>query len=408
MKVLLVEPIGSGHHMGLYVRHVMRKLKDDGCKVSLLTTRSAVAHPSFQLLRKEFGDDIDLHFLPESPLSSIQSPLLLFGQQLKSWFILRREFGRLIARVDIDVIYVPTVDWVAKAIELLGSPFRSVPFVALYMAPKHHRKVMGLGSPSRQDWFYDKLFSRLLRIRCLHKLLVIDEYFFEYCKSSYGQLSEKVQYIPDFGEIHGEGTKEECREALGIPKKAAVLLIYGSLTKRKGIVQLINVLSSPWAPRELIVIIAGKPNEEIQAFLESPFVQRLRDDGRVILRLNFHDDSGEYLVFTAADFVWLGYVAGFYGSSGVLYKAVSAGLLVVAMKQGLIGRLVKQHELGVTVDPENGESVCQGLCRALTLVQCNTANRGKRYFFMANHTNICHSEVVSTTLFDANNRYYEK
>jgi len=386
--------------MALYVRHVIRKLKDEMCEVSLLTTRSAVAHPSFHLLKTELKN-VELHFLPELPLISDCSSLSLFLQQMKFWLIVRSMFAQIIAKKKFDIVYIPTVDWVAKAMEMLGSPFGTVPFVVLYMAPTHHRKPMGLGPAGRQDWLYDRLFRRLLRNRTLRKVLVIDEVFFEFSQLNYGRLAEKVQYVPDFGEIRGQGSREECRVSLGIPNEAQVLLVYGSLTQRKGIVQLLDALSNPSVPNELVMLLAGKASKDMQALLESPAVQRLRENGRLILRLSFHDDRDEYRVFKASNFVWLGYVSGFYGSSGVLHQAVSVDLPVVAMEQGLIGRIVRMHQLGVTVDPNSTESVLNGLKEALQLKQHGWTAESERKF-AASHNSLRHTEVVYAALLESN------
>lgn len=400
MKVMLVEPSGSGHHMALYVRHVVRKLKDEACEVSLLTTRSAVAHPGFRLLETDIKN-VELHFLPELPLISDCSSLSLLLQQMKSWLIVRREFAQIVARKKFDIVYVPTVDWVAKAIEMLGSPFGNVPFVVLYMAPTHHRKKMGLGPAGRQDWLYDRLFQRLLCIPTLRKVLVIDEIFFEFCKLNYNGLSKKVQYVPDFGELRGQGSREQCRVSLGIQNEAQVLLVYGSLTQRKGIVQLLEALSNPAAPHELVVLLAGRASEDMQALLESPAVKRLRENGRLILRIGFHDDADEYQVFKASNFVWLGYVSGFYGSSGVLYQAVSVGLPVVAMEQGLIGRIVRKHQLGVTVDPNSTESVLNGLMEVLQLKRNGCSAEAERKF-TTSHNSLRYTEMVHAALSESN------
>jgi len=394
MKVMLVEPYGSGHHMALYVRHVIKKLKAEACDVSLLTTRSAVAHSSFQLLKTEL-ENVELHFLPELPVNSDSSSISLLLQQLKFWSIVRRTFAQIIKRNTYDIVYVPTVDWVAKAIEMLGSPFGTVPFVVLYMAPKHHRKAMGLGPASRQDLLYDRMFRRLLCISTLRKVLVIDEVFFEFCKLNYGSLAEKVQYVPDFGEIRGQASREQCRASLGIPNEAQVLLVYGSLTQRKGIVQLLEVL--PRVPHELVVLLAGKANPDMQALFESTTVQQLRANGRIILRLSFHDDADEYRVFKASNFVWLGYVSDFYGSSGVLHQAVDAGLPVVAMEQGLIGGVVRKHKLGVTVDPNSSESVLNGLTEALQRTRFSLTVELQQQF-AASHNPLRHTEVVYAAL----------
>ncbi|MBV5329565.1 MAG: glycosyltransferase family 4 protein [Chlorobium sp.] len=400
MKVMLVEPCGSGHHMALYVRHVIRKLKDEMCEVSLMTTRSAVDHPSFHLLKTELKN-VELHLLPELPLISECSSLSLFLQQMKFWLILHREFTQIIARKKFDIVYVPTVDWVAKAMEMLGSPFGNVPFVVLYMAPTHHRKPMGLGPAGRQDWLYDRLFRRFLRINTLRKVLVIDEVFFEFCQMNYGGFAEKVQYVPDFGELRGQGSREQCRVSLGIPNEAQVLLVYGSLTQRKGIVQLLEALSNPAVPHELVVLLAGKASEDMKALFESPAVKRLRENKRLILRISFHDDADEYRVFKASNFVWLGYVSGFYGSSGVLYQAVSVGLPLVAMEQGLIGRMVKKHQLGVTVDPNSSKSVLNGLIETLQLMRHGWSAEEERKF-AASHNSQRHTEMVHSALFESN------
>ena len=190
MKVLIVEPKGSGHHIALYVRYVVRKLIEEKCTLSLFTTRSAVEHPSFKLL-EDYQDKIDLHYLPELKLKGGDASWKLFAQQTKSWLVLRREFAAINAHNHFDVVYVPTADWIAKAMEVFGSPFGSSPFVVLNMSPKHHRKAMGLGPASRQDWLYKKKFHRLLCIPTLRCVLVIDEFFQEFCRVEYGKSAEK-------------------------------------------------------------------------------------------------------------------------------------------------------------------------------------------------------------------------
>ena len=398
--VLIVEPSASGHHMVLYVRHVMRALFSEGCKVSLLTTRAAVAHAGFKLLKAECPEGIIVHFLPDLPPTSALSSLSLFAAQLKAWAILRREFARIAKTDKPDVVYVPTMDWCAKAIELLGSPFGRVPFVGLYMSPAHHRETMGLGPAGRQDWLYDRLFRRLLRIANLRKLLVIDEVFFEFSQVRYGTSAAKVQYVPDFGEIRGEGSRADCREALGIPEEARVLLVYGSLTPRKGIVQLLDALAHPTAPRDLVVLLAGAASEEIRGALEKPPLRVLSEKSQVIARLFFHNDVDEYRVFRAADFVWLGYSMGFYGSSGVLYQASAAALPVVAMEQGLIGHLVRRYKLGITVNPDDGAAIIDGLWEVLKMGNGEHQRKEKIRSFAACNNSDSHAEVVLSALLN--------
>jgi len=398
MKVLIVEPKGSGHHIALYVRYVVRKLIEEKCALSLLTTHSAVAHPSFKLL-EDYQDKIDLHYLPESQLKDGDTSWKLFAQQTKSWLVLRREFTAINARNHFDVVYVPTADWIAKALEVFGSPFGSSSFVVLYMSPKHHRKAMGLGPASRQDWLYKKMFHRLLCIPKLRSVLVIDEFFQEFCRVEYGKSAEKVQYVPDFSEINGEKSKEECREVMGVLPSVKILLVYGSLTKRKGIAQLIEALAMPNCPREITVMLAGKADTDIESLISTSTVQKMIVEGRILLRLYFHDEADEYFVFKAADYVWLGYVRGFYGSSGVLFQALQAGVPLVSMKQGLIGKMVEKYKLGVTVNPEQSDSILRGLKHIMgDQYGDEDVNHAGLEVFANNHRAESHATVVFNAL----------
>jgi glycosyltransferase involved in cell wall biosynthesis len=393
MNALIVEPNGDGHHMALYVRYVARRLLDEGCDLSLLTTASAVNHPSFNLVKKGLGRDIDLYFLPENQKAKSSSWFLL-ASQIRMWFDLKRTFARIASLKRVDIVYIPTIDWIAKAIELLGTPFETIPFVALYMSPKHHLKTMGLGPPSRHDWLYDRLFLRLLSIPTLRRILVIDEFFFEFCHRSYGAMAKKVMYAPDFGEIRGEGTKDESRASLGIPEEARVLLVYGSLTRRKGIAQLLEAFCESANLQKITLLFAGKADSEIQEMMMSPVVQPFVKNGRIITRLTFHNDDDEFRVFSAADLVWIGYSSGFYGSSGVLYQAIFARLPILAMELGLIGSTVRKHCLGIDFDVEKRKSIESALLRSKEL-HWRKIEQGKEYSEFAKlHTNEQHTSIV--------------
>ena len=59
--------------------------------------------------------------------------------------------------------------------------------------------------------------------------------------------------------------------------------------------------------------------------------------------------------------VWLGYIGGAYGSSGVLYQAGSAGLPVISMAEGLVGWAVRTHKLGISLDASDESAVVEAI-----------------------------------------------
>lgn len=356
-KVLLVEPSASGHHMALYLRHVVRGLAAEGIEMLLLTTKEAQADPAFQLVKTELPNSAMIFHFELAPRKSSYSATTLVKRQLSNWLRLRSAVEKVITSERPDVAYVPTIDWIAKATEVLGSPFGKLPFVALYMAPKHHRFSKGIGPKSRSDGIYDKLFSRLLKISTLKKILVIDETFYEFAKERYGRDAKKVAFAPDFCVVKGRSDDSHARRRLGISKSSKVLLVYGSLTMRKGIKELLEALSTEDLPKNLTVLLAGRPAPDVDALLQRPEFREMIQTNKIVTRFKFHNTQEESEVFSASDAVWCGYVHGFCGSSGVLHQSVGFGLPVIASTTGLVGALVDRSELGVTLDPMQTSTV---------------------------------------------------
>lgn len=98
-------------------------------------------------------------------------------------------------------------------------------------------------------------------------------------------------------------------------------------------------------------------------------------------------------MFMAADYAWLGYVSGFHASSGVLYQATSIGLPVIAMRDGLIGQIVKRYSLGFLIDPRNKKSIVAALCKAVIRDDGIAASSETKSFSQL-HTAECHASSV--------------
>ena len=360
-KIMLVEPSASGHRMALYLRNVVKGMVEAGIQVSLLTSRRAITDPAYQLVELELAETSRIHFFETTQRSEKPNAVRLALNQVNDWFKLRQAVRNLKVDDRPDVVYIPTADWVAKAMEVFGSPFDDLPFVALYMSPKHHRFKSGIGPKSRSDVLYDWLFRRFLRISTLQEVLVVDEIFYEFAINQYESLSEKIRFAPDFAVMSGRIPKERARTKLGIPMSKTVILVYGTLTPRKGIQELLDALAEYDAPEGMSVLLAGRPSEQIKDLINQAECQSLVREGRLFRQFQFHDVVEECEVFSAADVVWIAYVQDFCGSSGVLHQAASYRLPVIAGTNGLIGKLVSEFKLGIIVNPRNHAALVSAL-----------------------------------------------
>jgi glycosyltransferase involved in cell wall biosynthesis len=360
MRLLIVEPEAEGHHLVLYTRLILKEATDRGWEVTILTTESGRRHDAFAVLAEDHGGELQTIVIPDLVAAGSMGSLALLAAQLRLWKALARACNANNGFGDFDLIYCINLDYFEKALSLRGSPFGSRPFAGMLMNPKFHRAPAGLGPPSRGDSLYRFLFKRLLAIKTLARLMVIDEPFQSFCTQQGLLHADKICLVSDVGELSGLESRDSARDTLGIPRDAFVVLIYGSLSRRKGVEQLLRAVQHS-EDNKVHALVAGKPDPAIAALLSSSWCEELRDSGRLSVRAEFHDDESEARVFSAADIVWLGYVGGAYGSSGVLYQAGSAGLPVLSMAEGLVGWAVKTHKLGISLDASDESEVVEAI-----------------------------------------------
>ena len=348
--------------MVLYTRFLLREAVRRGWTVTILTTESGRNHVAFDIVAADHDMPLRTIVMPDIIRATNSGPVAILASQLKLWKALTRVCKVNNHFAEFDLIYCINLDYFEKALSLRGSPFGSRPFAGMLMNPKFHRAPLGLGPPSRGDFLYRMFFKRLLALRGLVRLMVVDNLFREFCLRKRLARAEKICLVADVGELSRSEFEGSAREGLNLRSDAFVILVYGSVSLLKGVEQLLRAVQNLDCP-EIVALIAGKPDSAAAALFSSPWCRAMQESGQLLVRAEFHDDESEAQVFTAADLVWLGYVGGAYGSSGVLYQAGSAGLPVISMADGLIGWTVRKHKLGISLDTTDTAKVVDAIER---------------------------------------------
>ena len=356
MKILIVEPNSSGHHMAMHLRTIILKLQKTNHELSLLTTKAAKNSSIYKILKKEMTKHINEYFIDEIEKNN-SSVFQNIIWQFKFWIKLKQKFSQISKINKPDIVLIPTLDWIVKAIEILGSPFGKTNFTGVYISPKHHRKKANLGAASRQDWIYNFLFKKLLKIKTIKKLLIFEEDFIKYASENYKELSHKIRFIPDFALIKKKSSKKDARINLGIDQRSKVILVYGSLSLRKGIKELLMAMTHPNIPKDIVVLLAGKPDSDIKNIISKIEIKNLINKKKLFTCFKFHNSFEEQQAFAATDLVWLGYMHGFGHTSGILYQAIKCNLLVIGQDSGVVGKYIKNYKLGKTVFPDKTDQV---------------------------------------------------
>jgi glycosyltransferase involved in cell wall biosynthesis len=164
------------------------------------------------------------------------------------------------------------------------------------------------------------------------------------------------------------------RTQLGIEPDRQIFLLFGSLAEeRKGTRQLLEalVLLDLTLCRKLCILLVGEPFVDRQVLLETwlaPVRQTLPI--QVVTQFGYVPESSVPVYFRLADAILAPYQKH-VGMSGILLLAAIAQKPVLSSNYGLMGELVQQYQLGVTVNTEDRAAIAQGLSRLL----CNPVEK---------------------------------
>lgn len=401
--LMLFEPHCSGHRMQ-YVKWIARSAVADGYDVQLATFPESLSHPLYLAMQEECQGRVKVMILPGN--EELRKGRLLdrcgLSNLVKRELTYRRSyatfFRQLLPHQRPDFVFVPYLDYCSHAVALLGSPFGEVTWGGIVMRPSFHLEPMGIPGPySRLHRIKEKLFLRLFRDKRLKALFSIDEALVRYVQQIRPGLSKRLRFLPDPAELSGTVPRESSRQRLGIPDDAMVVLVYGSLTLRKGIDTLLRAAEEHNFPREVHILLAGRQDREVRALLLSSPAKALREAGRLHEQDRFLSEEDEYMVFKASDVVWLGY-RGHYAMSGVLVQAGMMGLPVVACAEGVVGWLTLKHELGVAVSVDDVEAVSRAIAELAGSPEAAASYGENGKHFSALHTAEDFSRAINRSL----------
>ncbi|MCU0755523.1 MAG: hypothetical protein MUE46_10440 [Xanthomonadales bacterium] len=357
--IVLVEAEAGGHHFVPYLLFLAQMLQARGHPLTLITTPAAAVHPAMHRLQQDLPQPLRWHPM-RRPIEQGAGTLGLLRRQLDYWRAVREAAREL---PDPDAVFVlMSADALDRIIALCGSPFGGRRFVALFIQTKFHWAAQGIGPAGRWARLSRLAFLRVLAHPRLLAAASIDATLLESMRDH--PAASRLHFVPDPGEIHCDCDRDTARGSLGLPRAAYVVLVYGVIDERKGVPALLQAALGMDAPLHLV--LAGRFATGYREHLAGLGAEALQAAGRLTIRDHYVDTDEEGRLFRAADLVWLGYAPGFHGQSAVLAQAASAGVPVLGKSTGLIGRMVREARLGLTVDPGDAAAVRVRLAEAMS------------------------------------------
>ncbi len=357
--VLIVEPNLTGHRWR-YVEWTMQACTEAGYPCMLATESGNEDHPLARQIVAANRADLQIAFVDPD-----ERPRGLLGKsnQYSRFHRYFKRVHRIVSRAQpIRLVVVPYVDYFFYGLPFLGSPFGKTPWIGITMRSTFHHHKVGIKSPDRPvvNAIKALLFKRAVRTAGLRTLLTIDPTLPEWSAHHASKHSAAVAYVADpFPDEQAENPVL-ARERLGLDPTQRYLLVYGSITERKGIYELVHALTRlEHAPT---LIVAGEQDAGTRHFMRNHV--RSLTPAPLILD-SFIANDVERDLFSACDAVWLGY-KGHYGMSGVLVQAYRFGKPVIATEDGLIGWFSRRCELGPILHDLSSASIGHAITETMT------------------------------------------
>ena len=367
--ILVFEPMLEGHYSD-YIRHLIQYAHRQNVPIKL----TFLVHPEFKV---RFWDAIKaeceashecvdlIPFGPREHALCVHNRLPQGIRSLFQWFTMMKYLRRTGA-VHGHFLYIDTLQLafalrlrVPKGITLSGILFRpTVHYEQLWQTPSNFRQHL-------KNYRKTLLYKRMLNHPALITLFSLDPYFAEYASKSF-KRGDKVQALPEPGLFsqdlggHRPSDTVEC----DIPENRTCFLLFGSLTRRKGLLQVLEalqILDSKIASKTAVVF-AGKLHDEIRVEFGEQWSQLTSDTPE--LWMHFEDryiNPAEITDLIIRCDVVLAPYQHHVGSSNVLLWAAGAQKPVIIQDYGLIGALARDNKLGFVVDATQPQAIADAI-----------------------------------------------
>ncbi|MEM7479420.1 MAG: glycosyltransferase [Planctomycetota bacterium] len=246
------------------------------------------------------------------------------------------------------------------------------PVSCIYFRPTFHYGQLRDYRPTWKQriaaWRKKWMLGRLLKLKCMDTLYCLDPLAIDYI-GEHLPTKAKVRQLPDSfvqAPIPAKRLKE-LRSNLGIEEGRKVVLLLGILDLRKGPEQLLQAVDSldEASKRKLCLVMAGKLDEKVESSVLAA-IERLQaqQSSQIVLHNEYITDTSVQDYYELADIALTTYQRHM-GMSSALIRAGLAGKPVLSSSYGLMGEIVRRHQLGIQIDTTDPNEFSEGLSKVI-------------------------------------------
>lgn len=245
------------------------------------------------------------------------------------------------------------------------------PVSGIYFRPTfHYDSFTNYQASSRDKW--QKVWEKFVLYRVLdhpkfHRLFSLDPFVIKQISPASRQT--KVTHLADPVYLHQYSPEVlgRIKSTLNIEPNRKSFLVFGALTGRKGIYELLEAVSLLPSKicEQISLIFIGAVDAANQERIDSKVEEILTTcPMQIVRRYEFVPEDEVQAYFHVSDVV-LALYQRHVGMSGILLLAAAAQKPVLSANYGLMGELVQRYQLGLAVDSSSPTEIAKGLTQLL-------------------------------------------
>lgn len=356
-KILFFEPDYRGHQKE-YIKHICKYLESENIEVEA----TFLVHPVIRNQMSELGkiDQAKFRVIEEQDAKICNEASLISKDRMR-WECVTKG----VRKTGADHVHFLQIDPVQLSLSLRRSLPEPCTISGILFKPSIHYSPLWDDDRSWREYGRDVrksiLYDAMLRNPRLSVLLTLDPYFPAYAEGNitYGN---KVKWVCD--PVNPVEPSVDTIPSSAFSNERTTFLIFGSLAKRKGIFEVLDALSHiPETVRKrLSIVFAGRLRNEVRTHFKS----RIRKVKQDFSGVEFHLEDrflpeDELAGWVSRADVILAPYQRVMGSSGTLLWASSFQKPILTQSYGLIGKYVRDNNLGLTVKSTSPPSIAKGI-----------------------------------------------
>ncbi len=344
-NILIFEPDASGHHPGYLYHLIINFLQNDYSYklIVLVSPDFFLKHP--QILQKTISPRVQWIKFSENEFTEWKKPKTVFKRSILEWDLFcqyAKKYNSILGFfMYIDYLQLAVLTQPAPPCLISGILFR--PTLVNYPANSLKERL--------NYWRKNITLKYFVKNKNLESLFNLDPFATTYIKENWH--TEKVKFLPDPVQVYPTTkSKSEVKTSLGIDESKMVFLIFGFLDSRKGIDDVLEAIGN--IPREkskkgcLLIVGPWEENERKLFNIQVPKIKQFTDF-QIVIKDSFVKDEDIQQYFKVADYA-LSLYHKHFGMSAIMVRAAAAQKPLIASNFGLMGKIVVENELGITVD----------------------------------------------------------